>query len=108
MDMADLSDIKFTVTRLCGGQDLLLTPSRKIPIDLDRVYSEMNSPYPRTTKDFIKFDWHDLSLTLYPAGSILFWFFNNRPKAEEYARQLLSEIVRDEDAEKIGYVEEKI
>lgn len=106
--MEDFSDLKFTVTRLCGGQDLLLTPNRKIPIDLDRVFTEMKSTYPRTTKDFVKFDWNGLSMTVYPAGSILFWFFNNRPKAEEYARQLLSEIVRKEDEIKIGYVDEKI
>ena len=106
--MTGLSDIRFTVTRLCGGQDLLLTPERKIPIDLDRVYAEMKSCYPRATIDFIKFDWNGLSLTLYPAGSILFWFFNDRPRAESYARQLLSEIVRDEDISKIGYVTERI
>lgn len=106
--MSDFSDVRFTVTRLCGGQDLVLTPDRKIPIDCDRVYTEMKSSYARGPKDCVKFDWNGIMITVYPAGSILFGFFNNRVKAEQYARQILSEIVREDDEKKIGFVDENI
>ena len=106
--MIDTSGIRFHVTRLCGGQDLLLTPDKKIPIDLDRVYIEMKSQYARGPKDCVKFDWNGIMMTVYPAGSMLFGFFNNRLKAEEYAREILKEIAREEDETKIGFIDEKI
>ncbi len=105
--MADFSGLRFTVTRLCGGQDLLLTPDHKIPVDIDRVHSEMKSRYTKNSQ-FVKFDWKDVCVTVYPAGSVMFFFFNDRVKAEKYARELLSEIVREEDEKKIGFVNEHI
>lgn len=104
----DFSDLRFTVTRLCGGQDLVLTPNRKIPIDCDRVFVQMKSGYVRGAKDSARFDWNGMMITVYPAGSILFSFFNNRRKAEDYAREILSEIYDPEDEKRIGFVEERI
>ena len=104
----DFSGLRFTVTRLCGGQDLVLTPERKIPVDCDRVFVQMKSTYTRGAKDSARFDWNGISVTVYPAGSIMFSFFNDRIRAEQYARQILSEIFSEEDIEKIGYVEEAI
>ena len=96
-DGMDFSGLRFTVTRLCGGQDLVLTPERKIPVDCDRVFVQMKSTYTRGAKDSARFDWNGIMITVYPAGSIMFSFFNNRPKAEEYARQILSEIYDEND-----------
>ncbi len=104
----DFSDVHFTVTRLCGGQDLVLTPDRRIPIDCDRVFYEMKSPYIRGPRDSARFEWNGLTVTVYPAGSIMFLFFNDRVKAEGYARQILSDIYDEKDEEKIGFVEERI
>lgn len=105
--MDDFSDLRFTVTRLCGGQDIMLTPDHKIPIDIERVHTEMHSKYTKNSQ-FVKFDWNGLCITVYPAGSVLFFFFNDRRKAEEYARIILKEIVRKEDEYKIGFVDERI
>ena len=105
--MNDFSGLRFTVTRLCGGQDLMLTPDRKIPVDIERVHRETNSKYTKNDQ-FVKFDWNGLCVTVYPAGSVLFFFFNNRPMAEEYARKILEEIVRKEDETKVGFVEERL
>ena len=104
----DFSDIRFTVTRLCGGQDLVLTPDRKIPIDCDRVFELMKSTYVRGAKDSARFDWNGLMITVYPAGSMMFSFFNNRVKAEEYARKILEEIYDENDERIVGFVEERI
>lgn len=104
----DFSDLRFTVTRLCGGQDLVLTPERKIPIDCDRVFVQMKSPYTRGARDSARFVWNNLTVTVYPAGSIMFLFFNDRVKAEEYARRILSEIYDDNDERTVGFVEERI
>ena len=104
----DFSDIRFTVTRLCGGQDLVLTPDRKIPVDCDRVFVQMKSSYTRGARDSARFDWNDIMVTVYPAGSIMFSFFNDRVKAEEYARMILSEIYDENDVKTVGYVEERI
>ena len=104
----DFSDIRFTVTRLCGGQDLVLTPDRKIPIDCDRVFELMKSTYVRGAKDSARFDWNGLMITVYPAGSMMFSFFNNRVKAEEYARKILEEIYDENDEKIVGFVEERI
>ena len=104
----DFSDLRFTVTRLCGGQDLVLTPNRKIPIDCDRVFMQMRSQYTRGAKNSARFDWNGLMVTVYPAGSIMFSFFNNRSKAEEYARMILSEIYDENDERTIGFVDERI
>ena len=104
----DFSNLRFTVTRLCGGQDLVLTPDRKIPVDCDRVFVQMKSTYVRGAKDSARFDWNGIMITVYPAGSIMFSFFNDRVKAEEYAKSILSEIYDENDEEKIGFVEERI
>ena len=104
----DFSNIRFTVTRLCGGQDLVLTPDRKIPIDCDRVFELMKSTYVRGAKDSARFDWNGLMITVYPAGSMMFSFFNNRVKAEEYARKILEEIYDENDEKIVGFVEERI
>ena len=104
----DFSGLRFTVTRLCGGQDLVLTPERKIPIDCDRVFRQMKGPYTRGAKDSARFDWDGIMVTIYPAGSIMFSFFNDRVRAEEYARQILAEIYDEGDERKIGFVEERI
>ncbi len=104
----DFSGLRFTVTRLCGGQDLVLTPDRKIPVDCNRVFVQMKSPYVRGARDSARFVWNDITVTIYPAGSIMFSFFNDRPNAEEYARQILSEIYDKNDERTVGYVEERI
>lgn len=104
----NFSGLRFTVTRLCGGQDLVLTPERKIPIDCNRVFVQMKSGYVRGAKDSARFDWNGLMVTIYPAGSIMFSFFNNRVKAEEYARKILEEVYDPEDEKKVGFVEERI
>ena len=104
----DFSDLRFTVTRLCGGQDLVLTPNRKIPVDCDRVFTQMESRYTRGARDSARFDWNGLMITVYPAGSIMFSFFNDRPKAEEYAKMILTEIYDENDVKTVGYVEERI
>ena len=69
----DFSDIRFTVTRLCGGQDLVLTTDHKIPVDCDRVFKKMRSPYSRGARDSARFDWNGMMVTVYPAGSIYFF-----------------------------------
>ena len=104
----DFSDLRFTVTRLCGGQDLVLTPNRKIPIDCDRVFLQMRSRYTRGAKDSARFDWNGLMVTVYPAGSIMFSFFNDRVTAERYARMILSEVYNENDERTVGFVEERI
>lgn len=104
----DFSDLRFTVTRLCGGQDLVLTPDRKIPVDCDRVFEQMKSPYTRGARDSARFDWNGMMITIYPAGSILFSFFNNKKKAEEYTKAILSEIYDENDERTVGFVEERI
>ena len=104
----DFSGIRFTVTRLCGGQDLVLTPDRKIPVDCDRVFELMKSPYTRGPKDSARFNWNGMTVTVYPAGSVYFFFFNNRVKAEEYARKILEEIYDENDEKTVGFVEERI
>ena len=104
----EFSDLRFTVTRLCGGQDLVLTPNRKIPIDCDRVFAQIKSSYIRGAKDSARFDWNGIMITIYPAGSIMFSFFNDRPRAEEYARMILSEVYDENDEKRIGFVEENI
>ena len=104
----DFSGLRFTVTRLCGGQDLVLTPDRKIPIDCDRVFVQTGSTYVRGARDSARFDWNGIMVTVYPAGSIMFSFFNDRVKAEGYAKAILSEIYDENDERKIGFVEERI
>ena len=42
------------------------------------------------------------------AGSIYFFFFNDRVRAEEYARKILSEIYDENDERTVGFVEERI
>ncbi|MBO4552374.1 MAG: hypothetical protein J5673_04190 [Candidatus Methanomethylophilaceae archaeon] len=104
----DFSDLRFTVTRLCGGQDLVLTPHRKIPVDCDRVFDLMKSPYTRGARDSARFDWNGIMVTIYPAGSIMFSFFNDRVTAERYARMILSEVCDENDERTVGFVEERI
>lgn len=105
--MEDFSELNFTVKRLCGGIDILLTPERKIPIDTERVHELMKSDYGKN-KNFVNFDWRDYSVTVYPAGSILFFHQNNKGSEIALARELLAEIYDEKDVETVGYVEEKV
>lgn len=105
--MEDFSELNFTVKRLCGGVDILLTPERKIPIDTERVHELMKSDYGKN-RNFVNFDWRDYSVTVYPAGSILFFHQNNKGSAIALARELLAEIYDEKDVETIGYVDEKV
>ena len=105
--MEDFNQLRFTVRRLCGGIDILVTPERKIPIDLDRVHAQMGSEYAKS-KDMVVFDWNGYSVTLYPAGSIMIFHQNNKGSAIEMARRILSEVYDEKDAETVGYVDEKV
>ncbi len=105
--MEDFSGLRFTVTRLCGGIDLLVRPEKKIPIDLDRVHAQMHSEYQKS-REFVNFDWNGYYITLYPAGSILIFHENNKGTAIDIARSILSEVYDERDAEKVGYVDEKV
>ena len=68
----------------------------------------MKSTYIRGARDSARFDWNGIMVTVYPAGSIMFSFFNDRVKAEGYAKEILSEIYDENDEKKIGFVEERI
>ena len=77
-------------------------------MDCDRVFVQMKSTYIRGARDSARFDWNGIMVTVYPAGSIMFSFFNDRVKAEGYAKEILSEIYDENDEKKIGFVEERI
>ena len=68
----------------------------------------MRSPYSRGARDSARFDWNGMMVTVYPAGSIYVFFFNDRVRAEEYARKILSEIYDENDERTVGFVEERI
>lgn len=105
--MEDFSTMRFTATRLCGGIDLVVTPERPIPIDIDRVHDQMGSEYQRNG-GYVNFDWNGYFVTLYPAGSVMVFHVPDKIKAIEMARRILSDVYDEDDAEKIGHAVENV
>ncbi|MBQ7701207.1 MAG: hypothetical protein IJT54_02265 [Candidatus Methanomethylophilaceae archaeon] len=85
--------MKYGIIMLCGGESMMLTPSPKPKLDLLAVTPLLGDTVLRSSKDMVEFMYHDVKLTLYPNGSVMFYHFIDLEIARTYADEIL-ELVR--------------
>ena len=68
---------------------MMLSPSERQDIDLMSV-SESFDDVIRVSKDMMEFTYHEIKLTLYPNGSVMFYHFTDLDKGREYADEVIA------------------
>ncbi len=86
--------MRFAMIRLCGGASAMLTPDRKIAIDLGKCNAI--GDIIASNAEYIQFMWKGVRVTLYSNGSILFYHFIDEEKSRGYASDILRTIGVDD------------
>ena len=82
------TSLKYGIVRMCEGKSLMLTPTEKICINMDRVENILSATS-RFEDEFVKIDWNDTPVTIYSNGSMLFYHLTDKDVAESYATKIL-------------------
>lgn len=82
---------------LCGGQSMMLAPSEKPSIDMGYATEILKDSVLRSSEDMIEFMYNDVKLTLYPNGSIMFYYFTDLEVASAYATEVTSLVTKKSD-----------
>lgn len=83
--------MKFHVTMLCGGKSMMLTPSESVTVNLKEAEKKV-SDVVKCSSEMLEFMYHDIKITLYTSGNVFFYHFIDRPKAFEYAEEILRSV----------------
>lgn len=80
--------MKFHVTMLCGGKSMMLTPSEAVAVDLTEAEKRVTDVV-KSSSEMLEFMYHDIKVTIYTSGNVFFYHFIDKPKAFEYAEEIL-------------------
>ena len=67
---------------------MMLSPSVRQDIDLVEVSSSFGDVI-RVSKDMMEFMYHEIKITLYPNGSVMFYHFTDLDVARIYADEVI-------------------
>lgn len=84
--------MKFHVTMLCGGKSMMLTPSETVSVDLVEAEKKVTDVV-KSSNEMLEFMYHDIKITIYSSGNVFFYHFTDRPKAFEYAEEILKLVI---------------
>lgn len=87
--MADDGRIRYTVTRMCGGKSIMLTPRTPIEVDLDTASECFSDILNKSNPEFIEIQWGDTPVTIYKNGSIFFYHLNDHVVCEGHSNDIL-------------------
>ena len=83
---------------------MMLSPSERPKFNMMTVSEELGDKVLRSSKDMVEFMLHDVKLTLYPNGSVMYYHFTDPNVAEAYANEVMAiirggrnEIVKSEE-----------
>ena len=87
--------MRYTVTRLCGGKALMVSPRDIITIDMDRAYGILSNIGDMKSTDDMMFvmSWKGMEVTVYSQGKIMFHPLDDRDTAVSYANDILDMII---------------
>ena len=86
--------MRFTVTRLCGGNALMAASKDEMDLDMDRAERVMSERGPVKSKDemMLVSQWGEMEVTVYPQGKVMFYPLADKEKAVEYATDIIERI----------------
>lgn len=83
--------MRYTVTRLCGGKALMVSPDEDLGLDMAKV-SEKASGFgdlKQSDDAMAVFRWDGMEVTVYTQGKIMFFPLSDRDSAIRRAGELL-------------------
>ena len=73
---------------------MMLSPSERLEIDLMSVFGRFEDVI-RVSKDMMEFTYHEIKVTLYPNGSVMFYHFTDLEKGRLYADEVIAKARQD-------------
>lgn len=89
--------MRYTLTRLCGGEALLLTPREEIPpIQLEVAQKGLSEEGVEASLDgmMLIMRWREMEVTVYENGKIMFYPLREKSEALEHAADLMEYLRR--------------
>ena len=88
--------MRFAVTRLCGGQALMVASSEIFIADLEEAAQKLSVDGFTKKKNeddlMMIFDWKGMEVTLYPQGKVMFYPLSEKNLAIEYATMIFDKV----------------
>ncbi|MGI6471521.1 MAG: hypothetical protein ACOX1N_00350 [Candidatus Methanomethylophilaceae archaeon] len=87
--------MKFTVSRLCGGEALMAIPLDHFDIDMEKapaILEEMGGEIKQRDGMMIVFTWKGMETTLYSQGKIMYFPLKDRQTCIKYSISLLEKL----------------
>ncbi|MCL2890563.1 MAG: hypothetical protein FWF40_01570 [Methanomassiliicoccaceae archaeon] len=87
--------MRYSVTRLCGGKALMVSPRDIIGVDMEKAYRTLSRTAEMKSRDdmMIVMSWKGMDVTVYSQGKIMFHPLDDRDTAVSYANEILGEII---------------
>lgn len=87
--------MKFTISRLCGGEALMSIPQDSFDIDMEKalkVIEDMDCEIKQKDEMMIVFSWNGMEVTLYSQGKIMFFPLKDKNLCVKYSIELLGKV----------------
>lgn len=87
-------EMRFTLTRLCGGKAIIVSPDANLDLDLANVAKILSGigSLGKCDDAMVTMAWDGMDVTIYSQGKIMFFPLEDRDEALERAKTLLSTI----------------
>jgi len=83
--------MRYSVTRLCGGKALMVSPREQFSVDMDKAAAVLSDIGKISGGDdmMIIFTWKEMEVTVYSQGKIMFHPLDDRNAAISHANEIL-------------------
>ncbi|NLL94528.1 MAG: hypothetical protein GX224_02055 [Thermoplasmatales archaeon] len=83
--------MRYSVTRLCGGKALMVSPEKDLGLDLAKAAETLSAvgDLGRFDGAMVTMSWEGMEVTLYAQGKIMFFPLEDRDAAVDKAKYLL-------------------
>ena len=87
--------MRYSVTRLCGGKALMVTPCERISLDIVKISDALSKvgDIAKTDDMMLVMSWKGVEVTVYSQGKIMFYPVDDRDVAVSYANDILSMLI---------------
>ena len=87
--------MKFTISRLCGGEALMAIPLEPLDIDMEKaagILEEMGGEIKQQDGMMIVFTWNGMETTLYSQGKIMYFPLKDKQSCIKYSISILEKV----------------
>ncbi len=87
--------MKFTISRLCGGEALMAIPQDSFDIDMEKasgILKDMGGEIKQQDGMMIVFTWNGMETTLYPQGKIMYFPLKDKQLCIKYSVSILEKM----------------